>query len=479
MSIVSPQSAALSDAQAEAAHGPDPARAVAGVLQPPDPAVEPDPAGALDFVQQVRAFTETLVAGLEPEDLVVQTQEDCSPGKWHLAHTTWFFERFVLGPWSPGYTAVDPAYDYLFNSYYNGVGPQHCRPRRGVLSRPTVAQVLGYRQEVDRRLSALVDDVSAGRADPAPPKEPAGALGLAAMLRLGAHHEQQHQELLLADLQHAFSSNPLMPAHPDALPARREGADPSPAGWVHFEAGLVPAGVRTGAKAFHFDNETPRIRAWIEPFDLADRLVTCGEYQAFIDDGGYDRPDLWLSAGWAQRQADGWTCPLYWYRDGGVWKRYALSEPTEVPADEPVSHLSYYEADAYARWAGARLPTEFEWEHAAFRARAERRVADDGAYAESMRWTPAPARPAPVDRCLRQMMGVLWQWTSSAYAPYAGYRPLPGVLGEYNGKFMSGQQVLRGAAAITPRSHTRVSYRNFYAPQSRWCAAGLRLARDA
>ncbi|MEM9294977.1 MAG: ergothioneine biosynthesis protein EgtB [Planctomycetota bacterium] len=451
-------------------------------------ATRPDPAVAGAHLADVRRFTESLVDRLEPEDLVVQTAPDCSPGKWHLAHTTWFFERFVLRRWvakrngSGAYTPMHPQYDYLFNSYYNGVGPQHCRPRRGLLSRPTVAEVMAYRREVDRRLAALVDAAGAGRIDPAPPADEPDLPSLAEMLELGAHHEQQHQELLLADLQHAFSSNPLLPAHPAAEPYDEQaetGESTAPAGWVAFQGGLVEVGLDAGDPGFRFDNETPRAKAWVEPYALADRLVTCGDYLSFIDDGGYDRPDLWLAAGWAERQAGDWQAPLYWYRDGDAWKRYALTGAAAIVPAEPVSHLSYYEADAFARWAGARLPTEFEWEHAAERSLDQARLPDDGAYAESMRWTPAPAARSDSPNALRQMTGVLWQWTSSAYAPYAGYRPLPGVLGEYNGKFMSGQQVLRGAATFTPRSHARRTYRNFYAPESRWCAAGLRLARDA
>lgn len=402
--------------------------------------------------RRVRAATEALVRGLEPEDMVAQSMDDCSPTKWHLAHTTWFFETFVLRA-EPGHAPFHPAFEVLFNSYYEAVGPQFPRPRRGLLTRPTVREVLAYRAHVDaaveRRLAAEV------------------APELAARVELGLHHEQQHQELILMDLKHLFAQSPLRPA------LRPEAAAPSerpapPLAWHAGPDGLVELG-HAGA-GFCFDNEAPRHCVFLRPYALASRCVTNGEYAEFIADGGYRRPDLWLSDGWATVRRLGWTAPLYWDLADGTGSEFTLGGPRPLDPHAPVVHVSHYEADAYARWAGARLPTEAEWETVAAGA------AIAGNFVESGRLHPtsAPDGPGP-----QQLFGDVWEWTASAYLPYPGYRPAAGALGEYNGKFMSGQMVLRGGSCVTPADHARASYRNFFPPAARWPFAGIRLIRDA
>jgi ergothioneine biosynthesis protein EgtB len=395
----------------------------------------------------VRARTAALAAPLSAEDCALQSMPDASPVKWHLAHTTWFFETFVVAPTLDAYELFDAAYRVLFNSYYQAVGPQHPRPERGMLSRPSLDDVLAYRAAVDDAMSACCERA---RGDPA----------LAARIELGLHHEEQHQELILTDVLHLLSRNPLRPAYETrGEPPRVEATEGQ---WIRYRAGVANVG-HVGT-AFAFDNEMPRHRVWLEAFELASRPVTNAEYAAFIADGGYRRPELWLSLGWESLHAEGWTAPLYWTQVDGEWHAFTLHGFRRLDPNASVEHVSYFEADAYARWAGARLPTEFEWEAVASRGR-------DAAALDC--WSPA-ARAGGTS--LRH--GDVWEWTSSAYAPYPGYRTAAGALGEYNGKFMCGQYVLRGGSHATPAAHARITYRNFFPPQARWQFSGLRLARD-
>jgi ergothioneine biosynthesis protein EgtB len=407
--------------------------------------------------RRVRRLTDSLSRPLATEDMVVQSMPSASPTKWHLAHTTWFFETFVLTGNLPGYEQFDRAFGFLFNSYYNAVGPQYARPHRGVLSRPTVEAVREYRQYVDEAMGRLF---SAGES-PLPAE-------LVPVIELGIHHEQQHQELLLTDIKHAFGSNPLRPVY-----VARDAGVVAPApdlNWIEMEAGVQRIGHEIDA--FSFDNETPGHRVFLEAFALADRLVTCDEYLAFIEDDGYRRPDLWLSAGWDVVRERGWQAPLYWERAEEDWQLMTLAGMRALEASEPVCHVSFYEADAYARWAGARLPTEFEWEAAA------RDNVPAGNFVESGRFHPASAPPSGDLPVPRQMFGDVWEWTGSQYRPYPGYEPPEGALGEYNGKFMSNQFVLRGGSCATPQTHIRTTYRNFFPPDARWQFSGIRLARD-
>jgi len=417
----------------------------------------------------VRRATEALVAPLSAEDAALQSMPDASPAKWHLAHTSWFFETFVLRPSLPGYTVLDPAYERLFNSYYLGIGNPHPRARRGLLSRPSLDQVYAYRRHVDAATERLLG------AELAP--------GLAELVELGLQHEQQHQELVLTDVKHLLSCHPGRPAyrpgarpHPVSPPAaRREAAGPAGRGavpalaWHPHPGGIVRIGA--GEEGFAFDNERPRHRRWLEPFALATRLVTNGEWRAFVEDGGYARPELWLSDGWNTVRAEGWSAPLYWERDGDGWLEFGLSGLEPLEDDAPVCHVSGYEADAYARWAGARLPGEDEWEVVAHG------VPVAGNLAPGEAPHPRPLAAAP-DGAPAQLWGDVWEWTRSAYAPYPGYAPPPGPVGEYNGKFMSGQLVLRGGSCATPADHVRASYRNFFPPAARWQFTGVRLAKD-
>jgi ergothioneine biosynthesis protein EgtB len=377
---------------------------------------------------------------------------DASPTKWHLAHTTWFFETFVVARAQTGFRPFDPAYGYLFNSYYEAVGPRHPRPRRGLLSRPSLREVLGYRAAVDGWMAELLG----GR----PARE------LLDVVELGIAHEEQHQELILTDAKHALGSNPLRPAYRGPPPER--GRDAPPLRWLPRPGGEVSIGAARAG--FAFDNERPRHRVLLAPHLFASRPVTCAEWLAFMDDDGYRRADLWLSDGWAASQREGWLAPLYWERDGSGWAHYSLGGMRQVDPSEPVAHVSYFEADAFARWAGARLPTEAEWEAA---------VPPEppaGNFASSGRLHPAPARGTTG---LQQLYGDVWEWTSSAYGPYPGFQALAGALGEYNGKFMVSQLVLRGGSCATPSDHVRSSYRNFFYPDARWQFSGVRLARDA
>ncbi len=402
----------------------------------------------------VRAASLSLASRLTAEDQQVQSMADVSPTKWHLAHVTWFFETFLLSPFLEGYDAFDPVFGYLFNSYYEAVGDRHPRPQRGLLTRPVLEDVLAYRAHVDAAMARLIEQ--------APDRSWAN---LEPLLELGLHHEQQHQELILMDIKHVFWSSPLKPAYQPAAPSA--GADAAPLDWIAFDGGLRQIG--HAGDGFAFDNEGPRHKVWIEPFALAGRLTTCGEYLDFIADGGYARPEFWLSDGWAEARGQDWRAPLYWTTDGGDWTVFTLSGPAPLNLAEPVSHLSFYEADAFARWADARLPTEAEWETAAADLPLDGNLGDRGLL------HPEPASGPG----LQQMFGDLWEWTCSPYVAYPRYRPPPGAVGEYNGKFMSGQMVLRGGAAVTPPGHIRATYRNFFPPAARWAFSGLRLARDA
>lgn len=401
--------------------------------------------------RQVRVTTCNLCLPLEPEDYTVQSMPDASPTKWHLAHTSWFFEQFLLEDHLPGYRPFRRAFGFLFNSYYQSVGPMHRRAERGLLTRPTIAEVMQYRTHVDEHMQALLR-IRRGDAE------------IEALVTLGLNHEQQHQELILTDLKHLFSCNPLLPAY---CSRRREDATPMPGPmrFHPFDGGVRDIGA--GPEGFAFDNERPRHRVYVEPFALADRPVTNGEYREFVQDGGYRRAELWQSDGWATVNAANWSRPLYWTEE--LDAEFTLSGLQALDPAAPVNHLSWYEADAFARWSGARLPTEAEWEVAA----AVLPVA--GNFLESGRLHPAPPSDA---RGFTQMFGDVWEWTASAYSPYPGYHPPAGALGEYNGKFMCNQFVLRGGSCATPAGHARASYRNFFYPQARWQFSGVRLARD-
>ena len=393
----------------------------------------------------VRARSLQLAAPLSNEDCCAQSMPDASPIKWHLAHTTWFFETFILEPREEGFTPFHTAFRVLFNSYYNGVGAKHPRAQRGLLTRPSLDEVKAYRADVDRRMALLlghaVDET------------------LAALVELGLQHEQQHQELMLTDVKHLLSCNPLYPAYADD--ALIPGA-PAPAlAWLDFDGGLAEIGYN--GRGFCFDNELPRHRTYVAPFALASRLVTNGEYLAFIEAGGYRDPALWLAEGWDKVCAGEIAHPLYWFEDEGGWHEFTLHGARPLDRERPVTHVSLYEADAYARWAGARLPTEAEWEFAARQA--------------SLGGKPAHHPAAANGHGLQQMFGACWQWTSSSYAPYPGYAPAPGAIGEYNGKFMVNQYVLRGSSCATPDGHARASYRNFFPSGARWQFTGIRLAR--
>jgi ergothioneine biosynthesis protein EgtB len=419
------------------------------------PCAETAPAELAERYAAVRRTTERLCAPLATEDYVVQAMPDVSPAKWHLAHVTWFFETFLLTPFLRGYRPLDDRYRVLFNSYYNGVGAQHARPERGHLSRPTVAEVYAYRAHVDRAMAELLGHL--------PGDEPADLTGL---IELGINHEQQHQELILTDLKYNLGSNPLRPRYGSrALPA--SAASPVPLRWVELEGGVREVG--HDGPGFAFDNEGPRHRTYLEPCRLATRLVTNAEWREFVAAGGYHEPGLWLSEGWRVARERGWEAPLYWEQVDGAWWLYTLAGLVPLPELAPVAHVSYFEADAYARWRGARLPTEHEWEAVAEGTPVE------GNLQESAWYEPAPA----AREGLAQVFGDVWEWTRSAYAPYPGFRPLAGALGEYNGKFMVSQMVLRGGSCATPRSHLRATYRNFFPPDARWQFSGVRLAEDA
>jgi ergothioneine biosynthesis protein EgtB len=399
---------------------------------------------------QVRQRSVHLAEPLSPEDCCAQSMPDASPVKWHLAHTTWFFETFILEPRETGFQPFHPAFRVLFNSYYNGVGDKHPRARRGLLTRPALADVLAYRADVDRRMARLLARHPDDRE-------------LAALVELGLQHEQQHQELILTDVKHLLAQSPLFPAYLDApLPASRPAA---PLAWVEFDGGLAEVGHR--GQGFAFDNELPRHRQYVAPFALASRLVTNADYLEFIEAGGYRDPALWLSEGWDMVRNGGLAHPLYWQqRDDGAWQEFTLHGLQKLDPARPVTHVSLYEADAYARWRGARLPTEAEWEFAA---------RDVAIGCGDQNWHPEPRAAGSTG--LAQMFGECWQWTSSSYAPYPGFAPAAGAIGEYNGKFMINQYVLRGSSCATPHGHARASYRNFFPAGARWQFTGIRLAR--
>ena len=399
-----------------------------------------------DRFEQVRGSSLELAAPLSAEDQCIQSTPDASPTKWHLAHTTWFFETVLLQPHAPGYRVFDPRFQFLFNSYYEALGPRHPRPQRGLLTRPSLDQVHAYRRHVDR---AVLELLQAAGTEAWPTIEP--------ILTLGLHHEQQHQELIVTDILHALSCNPMLPAYrAPSGPALRIAPVAQAVRWLERPGGLVEVG--HGGADFSFDNETPRHQALLQPHAIADRLVNCGDYAQFVADGGYQRPELWLSDGWATVQAHDWRAPAYWLAPDdprlaheGVpagWQVFGLHGLRPLEPEAPVTQLSFYEAAAYAEWAGARLPTEFEWEAA----------------------LDAPG--------ITQMHGLAWQWTRSSYDPYPGFRPLAGLAAEYNGKFMVGQLVLRGSSIATPAGHARPTYRNFFPPAARWQFSGLRLAKD-
>ena len=403
--------------------------------------------------RETRSATESLAAPLSAEDCAIQSMPDASPVKWHLAHTSWFFETFVLGPNQTGYAAHDPAFRVLFNSYYNAVGDKHPRQQRGLLSRPSLDNVQSYRKHVDKAMAELLTD----------PTLPSALLDL---IELGINHEQQHQELILTDVKHMLSCNPLKPAY---AASRKASDHETPLGWVTFAERLAEIG--HAPPGFAFDNETPRHREFIPGFALSTRPVTNAEFLAFIGDGGYRRPELWLSEGWDWVNANTVTAPGYWELSENDWRYFTLGGMLALEPHAPVCHVSLYEADAYARWAGARLPTEGEWEIAATGLPTDGNFVEDG----SLRPRAAPNSGTP----LRQMFGDVWEWTQSSYAPYPGFRAAPGAVGEYNGKFMCNQYVLRGGSCATPRSHIRATYRNFFPAPARWQFTGLRLARDA
>jgi len=420
----------------------------------------PDPAA---HFAAVRSLSEALVAPLSDADATVQSMPDASPAKWHLAHTTWFFETFVLRDSVPGYRLHDERWPFLFNSYYEAEGRRHARARRGMVTRPTLAEVLDYRAHVNAALAAAL------------PNLPPAAVEL---VTLGCHHEQQHQELLVTDILHLFSENPLEPAVWNAAP-KVPVAMPGPIGWIENSGGVVAIG--HDKQGFAFDCEGPRHQALLAPHALADRTVTNGEWAAFIADGGYREPRHWLSDGWAWVQAEAIEAPLYWEHDDAGWTRFGLDGRRAIDPAAPVTHVSFYEADAYAGWAGARLPTEMEWEAAA-----EGHDPDGGNQMDAAGPVePRPASGSPQSNTLRggpggpAFFGDVWEWTGTAYRPYPGFRAAEGAVGEYNGKFMSGQSVLRGGSCATPRGHLRASYRNFFYHHQRWQFTGVRLAKDA
>ena len=399
-----------------------------------------------------RAATDALIGPLQPEDTVVQSMPDVSPTKWHAAHTTWFFETFVLERFEPSFQPHHESFRVLFNSYYNGVGEQYSRADRGLLSRPTLDETKEYRSAITRRVLSLLEAC------------PDSDLSeISSLIEVGIHHEQQHQELLLTDILHVFSVNPLEPTYREGVEIQSSTHESD---WLGFSGGMLDVG--HPGDGFSFDNECPRHAAWIRPFELRTHPVTCGEWAAFIDDDGYRRPELWHSAGWAAVTENDWRAPLYWRQEPDGWTTFTLHGRREIDPAAPVTHVSWFEASAFAAWANARLPSEQEWETASARTKSR------GNFVESGWLEPALQAEAK----LAGMLGSVWEWTSSSYDPYPGYCAAPGALGEYNGKFMCGQYVLRGGSCLTPESHIRPSYRNFFPPEARWQFSGLRLARS-
>jgi len=422
----------------------------------PSPGTEKAKTAPAETYAACRRQTESLAASLTAEDQMVQSSADASPAKWHQAHTSWFFETFILTPHLSGYRTLDPRFRDLFNSYYNAVGAQPDKALRNTFSRPGLEEVQKYRRHIDENMDKLL-------------RTGAASDTVLKLAELGINHEQQHQELLVTDIKHAFWSNPLQPAYKPASVATSASVPPNQRAQA-FPENIYEIG--TAGDSFYFDNEAPRHKVFLRAFRFATRPATCGEYLAFIDDRGYQRPELWLSDGWKAVQAHRWNAPLYWEKVDGKWLQFTCSGMRKVEEHEPVCHVSFFEADAFARWAGARLPTEFEWELAASQ------VPVEGNLLESGKFHPAGAAAAKADGPL-QIFGDVWEWTASAYLPYPGFQPAAGALGEYNGKFMSGQMVLRGGSCVTPQSHIRASYRNFFPPETRWQFSGIRLADDS
>ena len=404
--------------------------------------------------RDVRAFTDRIVEPLSPEDCMVQSMDDVSPIRWHIAHTTWFFETFVLKPYSD-YQEFDPQFNYLFNSYYNSVGKQFPRPQRGFISRPGLQQIKEYRAHVDQCMERFL---ASGSLDQ----------NILPTIEVGLNHEQQHQELMLTDIKHVLSCNPTMPEYSTDPFDRDDGGDK---GWIDLDEGIYPIGHE--CSGFSFDNEGPSHQVFLNDFSISKQLVTCGEYLKFIQDGGYQRPDHWLSLGWSTVIDNGWDAPLYWVQRDGEWYQFTLAGLVPINPDWPVCHVSYFEADAYARWNGLRLPTEFEWE-AACRQWSDQTMLNSEPFADVLAASGLAIHPT---RSPQGILGGLWQWTSSSYAAYPGYRPAAGAIGEYNGKFMCNQYVLRGGSVATSSNHIRNTYRNFFPAQSRWQFFGIRLAR--
>lgn len=404
---------------------------------------------------ETRRFTEQLSAPLSAEDCTIQSMPDVSPTRWHLAHTTWFFETFILAK-SPLYRLFNPSFDFLFNSYYNTIGDQFPRSNRGLLSRPGLDEIWDYRRHVDRHLAELLAESNDAE--------------LRRLTELGIHHEQQHQELMLTDIKHVLSCNPLRPAYRDG--SFDGGNEADSALMVGFEEGVYWIG--HDGKGFSFDNESPRHRVFLDEFSVSCHLVTCGDYLQFMDEGGYQRPEFWLSLGWQTVCDNGWTAPLYWFRRDEGWHQFTLAGPRELDANSPVTHVSYFEADAFARWAGSRLPTEAEWEVAA------EQVSTDGNFVDTLLAAGSAIHPrgdvGPGARIMN-LFGDVWEWTASPYVPYPGYTAPRGAIGEYNGKFMCNQYVLRGGSCATSSDHARRTYRNFFPPNARWQFTGIRLSR--
>ena len=416
-----------------------------------------------DAYRSARILTLKLCQPLSSEDMVVQVEPFASPTKWHLAHTTWFFETFALKPYERRFAWHDEAFPFLFNSYYHTLGRMHARNRRGLITRPTLEETLVYRHEIDDRMMSLIHT-----------GDDATLIELQPIIELGLNHEQQHQELMLTDIKLLLAANPMDVAYRQGNGSPTPNAQgPGPLAWIPFEGGVVEIGHDTESHEFAYDNEGPRHRRFLEPFELADRLVTNGEFREFIEAGGYTRPQHWLDDGWSRVSADQWSHPLYWRQRGSEWQEYTLSGWKTLDAAAPACHISFFEADAFARWSGARLPTEAEWEHAA------ECVSVVGNFLESDRLHPLPSATGGEGAALRQMFGDAWQWTRSAHEPYPGYAPPEGAIGEYNGKFMNNCYVLRGGSCVTSRSHVRRTYRNFFEPGARWQFTGFRLARCA
>lgn len=405
----------------------------------------------------VRDFSHTLSKSLVTEDYVIQSMPDVSPTKWHLAHTTWFFETFILIKYLKDYKPINPKYSYLFNSYYIQAGERFIRGQRGLLSRPTVKEVFEYREYVNNHMDKLLNSCDEETLNE-----------IAPLIEIGINHEQQHQELLLTDIKHVFSINPLYPVYAEVPSSTVKFV--TKIDWVRFEGGVFEIG--HSSKGFSFDNESPSHKEFLNPFGIASRLVTNGEYIKFIEDGGYRKAEIWLSDGWATVEKELWDSPMYWIKQDREWWNFTLTGKRKIDPNEPVCHVSHYEADAFARWAGARLPTETEWEVASSG------LPIEGNFVDNKNFHPVAIPENTNGIKLKQMFGDVWEWTSSAYLPYPGYKTLPGALGEYNGKFMSNQMVLRGGSCATSKSHIRRTYRNFFPPHSRWQFTGIRLAKD-